>query len=175
MTKLSHKKATRRFPHIDKVTTVLIFVALAFAVTAVSVLVIRALIGKTAQAPGTPATVTTSVPTDGVVSYCFRVTESCPTCTKFEKWTTDAIQTAFTAELADRTLTWRVVNIDEPANVHFTKEYQLNIETAVVLVRYADGKPGKSENLKNARQFLSDQKAFTDYVTSSTRSFLEST
>jgi hypothetical protein len=175
MTKLSHKKATRRFPHVDRLTTVLIFVLLAFAVTAVSLLAVRALFGKVAQAPGTPVTDNTSAPTDGVVAYCFRVTTSCSACTKFEKWTTDAIQKTFTAELADKTLTWRVVNTEEPANVHFTKEYQLGEETAVVLVRYADGKPGKSENLNNAKQFLSDQKAFTDYITSSTRSFLEST
>jgi hypothetical protein len=186
----SHKKASMPAPRNGKATTVLRVVLLVFVVTAVVALLVREVRGRTAQTPGTQTTVSTpsapspsdsgvipttgetSIPVTGVVAYYFHTTARCTSCLTIEKWTAEAIQTAFATQLADGTLTWRVVDVEDTANAHFIEDYQL-VSKSVVLVRYTNGKPGKWENLQNVWQLLGDQKAFEDYIKSSTRSFLE--
>jgi hypothetical protein len=186
----SQQKASTPAPLKGRAATVLRVVLLVFVVTAVVALLVREVRGRTTQTPGTSTTVSTpsapsssdsgvipssgetSVPATGVVAYYFHTTDRCSSCLTIEKWTAEVIQTAFAAQLADGTLAWRVVNVEEAANTHFIEDYQL-VSKSVVLVRYANGKPGKWENLQKVWQLLSDQTTFQDYVTSSTSSFLE--
>jgi len=188
----SQKKAPTPSPLKGRATTVLRVILVAFVVIAVAVLVTREVRSRMAQAsnngsgtpeavgtpstpslPGTvPTTVDAGVPATGVVAYYFHTTDRCSSCITIEKWTAEAIQTAFAAQLADGTLAWRVVNVEEAANTHFIEDYQL-VSKSVVLVRYANGRPGKWENLQKVWQLLGDQTVFQDYITSSTSSFLE--
>jgi hypothetical protein len=181
----SQKKAPSPTPLKGRATTVLRVILVAFLVLAVAVLIAREVRSRTAQAsndgsgtptavgdPSTPTTVDTSIPANGVVAYYFHATARCSSCITIEKWTADAIQTEFAAQLADGTLTWRVVDVQEPANAHFIQDYQL-VSQSVVLVRYTNGQPGKWENLQMVWQLLGDNKAFADYITSSTRTFME--
>lgn len=186
----SHKKASMPAPRNGKATTILRVVLLVFVVTAVVALLVREVRGRKTQTLGTQTTVSTpsapspsdsgvisttgetSIPVTGVVAYYFHTTARCTSCLTIEKWTAEAIQTAFVTQLVDGTLTWRVVDVEDTANAHFIEDYQL-VSKSVVLVRYTNGKPGKWENLQKVWQLLSDQTTFQDYVTSSTRSFLE--
>jgi hypothetical protein len=186
----SQKKAPTPAPRNGRATTVLRVVLIAFVMTAVTVLIVREVRSRTTQTPGTSTTVSTpstpspsdsgvipssgetSIPATGVVAYYFHTTARCTSCLTIEKWTAEAIQTAFATELTDGTLTWRVVDVEEAANTHFIEDYQL-VSKSVVLVRYTNGKPGKWENLQKVWQLLGDQTVFQDYIKSSTRSFLE--
>jgi hypothetical protein len=187
----SHKKAAKQTSRAGRTTVVLRIVLLVFVLTAVVALVVREVRGKRAQTPDpstiistpsspsssvpgtTPATVDTSVPANGVMAYYLHTTARCSSCITIETWTAEAIRKTFAAALADGTLVWRVLDVEEPANTHFIEDYEL-VSKSVVLVRYTNGKPGKWENLQDVWQLLGDQKAFQDYITSSTRSFLDS-
>jgi hypothetical protein len=186
----SRKKASTPAPLKGRATTVLRVVLLVFVVTAVVALLVREVRGRTTQTPGTPMTVSTpstpspsdsgvipssgetSIPATGVVAYYFHTTARCTPCLTIEKWTAEAIETAFGTQFTDGTLTWRVVDVEDAANAHFIEDYQL-VSKSVVLVRYTNGKPGKWENLQKVWQLLGDQTTFQDYIKSSTRSFLE--
>lgn len=189
------KKTSSPAPNKGRSRTVLRVVLVAFVVIAVAVLIVREVRNRAALAsngvycppttvgtpstsspsvPGTvPVTDKTSLPTNGVVAYDFRNTQRCPSCITIEDWTSGVLKTEFAAQLADGTLIWRPLDVQQPANAHFIQDYQLT-SISVVLVRYTNGKPGKWENLQNVWQLLGDQKAFEDYIKSSTRSFLDS-
>ena len=187
----SQKKAPTPAPRNGRATTVLRVVLLVFVVTAVVALLVREVRGRTTRTLGTQTTVgtpstpspsvpgtvlvtdETSLPTNGVVAYDFRNTQRCPSCITIEDWTSGVLKTEFAAQLADGTLIWRPLDVQQPANAHFIQDYQLT-SISVVLVRYTNGKPGKWENLQKVWQLLGDQKAFEDYIKSSTRSFLDS-
>lgn len=183
------KKTSSPAPNKGRAKTVLRFVLIAFVVVAVAMLIVREVRNKAALASnnptGTPSTPSssvpgtepvideTSLPTNGVVAYDFRNTQRCASCITIEDWTSGVLKTEFAAQLADGTLTWRPLDVQQPANAHFIQDYQLT-SISVVLVRYTNGKPGKWENLQKVWQLLGDQKAFEDYIKSSTRSFLDS-
>lgn len=189
------KKTSKPAPLKGRSKTVLRAVLVAFVVIAVAVLIVREIRNRAALAsngvycppttvgtpstpsPSVPGTVLvtdeTSLPTNGVVAYDFRNTQRCPSCITIEDWTSGVLKTEFAAQLADGTLIWRPLDVQQPANAHFIQDYQLT-SISVVLVRYTNGKPGKWENLQNVWQLLGDQKAFEDYIKSSTRSFLDS-
>ena len=189
------KKTSKPAPLKGRSKTILRAVLVAFVVIAVAVLIVREIRNRAALAsngvycppttvgtpstpsPSVPGTVLvtdeTSLPTNGVVAYDFRNTQRCPSCITIEDWTSGVLKTEFAAQLADGTLIWRPLDVQQPANAHFIQDYQLT-SISVVLVRYTNGKPGKWENLQNVWQLLGDQKAFEDYIKSSTRSFLDS-
>ncbi|MCX6063536.1 MAG: nitrophenyl compound nitroreductase subunit ArsF family protein [Caldiserica bacterium] len=188
----SQKKTPTPAPFKGRATTVLRVILVTFLVLAVVVMIVhevrdRAALASNnesdpAMAAGTPssavpatglATDDTSVPKNGVIAYDFRNTQRCQSCITIENWTSDALKAEFAPQLADGTLIWRPLDVQQPANAHFIQDYQLT-SISVVLVRYTNGKPGKWENLQNVWQLLGDQKAFEDYITSSTRSFLDS-
>jgi len=109
----SQKKAPKPAPFNGRARTVLRFVLLAFLVTAVVALLVHEVRGRTTKTPGTPTTVSTPstpspsdsgvIPTtvdtgvsaNGVVAYYFHTTARCTSCLTIEKWTAEAIQTAF--------------------------------------------------------------------------------
>lgn len=185
MTHHSHKKVTKQTSHSGTATAVLRSILLVFVLIAVVALVVHEVRNRVAlasnNASGSPSTPSATVPVtedkrvpdNGVVAYDFRATQRCASCITIENWTSDALKTEFAPQLADGTLIWRPLDVQQPENAHFIQDYQLT-SISVVLVRYTNGKPGKWENLQNVWQLLGDQKAFQDYITSSTRSFLDS-
>ncbi len=181
----SRKKLAEQTSHASRAKVTLRTLLLVFVLTAVAVLVVHEIRDRAALVPENPsgtspapsATITgtdnTKVPANGIVVYYFHSTARCSSCITIETWTAEAIRTTFAAELTDGSLVWRVLDVEEPANAHFVEDYQL-VSKSVVLVRYTNGQPGKWENLQRIWQLLGDQKAFQDYIKSSTRSFLDS-
>lgn len=180
-----HKKAAEQTSRTGTATVILRTLLLVFLLAAVVALVVHEVRNGAALASGTPsgtpstpsatvpATDDTRVPDNGVVVYDFRNTQRCASCITIENWTSGTLKEEFAPQLADGTLIWRPLDVQQPENVHFVQDYQLT-SISVVLVRYTNGKPGRWENLQNVWQLLGDQKAFHDYITSSTRSFLDS-
>jgi len=124
-------------------------------------------------AEGSPtATGEASQNTDGrVIAYYFHGNFRCITCRTIEAYSEEAITKGFADELASGRLAWRVINIDEPENKHFVREFEL-VTKSLVLVEYRDGKVTRRENLKQIWQLVRDKESFLDYVRTSTRNFL---
>ena len=90
--------------------------------------------------------------------YYFHGTQRCVTCNKIEAQTRAVAETKFAAALADGTLRFKSVNVDEPANEHFVSDFQLTSGTVVVR-RGTDYK-----RLDDVWKLVHDEAAFTRYI-----------
>ncbi len=111
------------------------------------------------------------VPRDGVVAYYFHGTSRCRTCLAIEAGTRDALDAAFSRELAAGRLAWRPLNVEEPRNEHFVQDFDL-AERTVVLVRMEGGKPVRWTRLDRVWDLVGDDQAFAAYVQEETRGYL---
>lgn len=105
-----------------------------------------------------------------VVSY-FHTTARCASCLRIEELTASTVTGRFVVPLADRHLVWRVVNVDEPENAHYLKDYQLYTKS-VVVSEVRGGKEVRWKNLDRVWTLLGQPEAFQEYVEKEVRSFL---
>jgi hypothetical protein len=118
----------------------------------------------------------TSKPAVGAVktiAYYFHGTSRCTTCRTIEAYAHEAVQTGFGDALNAGKLEWRALNVEEPANRHFIKDYQLYTRS-VVLASYQGDKPLKWKNLDKVWELVGDKGQFTRYVQGEVKTFLES-
>jgi len=108
-----------------------------------------------------------------VVTYYFHGTYRCPTCRKIEAYSHEAVQTSFGDALKTGRLEWRALNVEEPANQHFIKDYKLYTRS-LVLVSYQGEKQLKWKNLEKVWELVRDKEQFTRYVQDEVRAFMES-
>ena len=86
---------------------------------------------------------------------------------------TDATMTTrFAGPIADKRLLWRSLNLDEPANGHFAKDYGLYTKS-VVVSEVRDGREVRWKNLDRIWDLLGDPAAFQAYVEREVQAFLE--
>ena len=109
--------------------------------------------------------------TDKVIAYYFHGTRRCASCRKIEAYSVEAVTTGFVDDLKGGTLEWQVINIDEDANKHYIKEYQLYTKS-VILSHVKDGKEVGWKNLDKVWTLLGNKQDFVDYVQAETRTFM---
>ena len=130
-----------------------------------------------ASAPTRPKVAVAAVPDTGrvahrIIAYYFHGDVRCVSCRKIEAYSREAIEQAFAGELKDGRLDWRVVNLDQEGNQHFTKDYQL-FTKSLVLVDEVKGKQVRWKNLEKVWEHLQDKPAFFRYVQDETRAYLK--
>ncbi|MFZ2634022.1 MAG: nitrophenyl compound nitroreductase subunit ArsF family protein [Desulfosalsimonadaceae bacterium] len=134
------------------VFTWLIFFMLAFAVQTVSAV----------EKAGDKAT-EIQKPVHAIVVTYFHTTMRCPTCHKIEELSTLAVKSHFEKELSTGKVVWRVINVDEPENAHYNKDYQLYTKSLIVS-EVKDGKEVRWKNLEKIWEFVRDEEEFDKYV-----------
>jgi hypothetical protein len=136
-------------------------------------LAVLALVGPGVAADGTPTSTAagSKAPATGFVAYYFHGNFRCTTCRAIEAYSAEAITGNFAEELASGRLTWRVVNVEEPENEHFVKDFELTTKS-LVLVEYRDGTVVRFQNLPKVWQLVHDKESFLEYVRDSTVEFL---
>lgn len=102
-------------------------------------------------------------PEGRVTAYYFHRTVRCHSCLTIEEWSKQVIEDQFRAELAAGVLEYRAVNIDQPENQHFEKDYSLTAQS-LVLVRAEDGGQREWKNLEKVWELLDDYGGFGEYV-----------
>ena len=107
-----------------------------------------------------------------VLAYYFHRNKRCATCQKIEAYTKEAIETGFADALADGRLVYRVINVDEPENEHFVKDYQL-VGQSVVLVRLDGGKQTEWRNLDRVWELVKEYGLFVGYIQRETQAMIE--
>ena len=107
-----------------------------------------------------------------ITAYYFHGSFRCVTCNNMEKYSREAIETNFKDAIASGKLEFKTVNVDERANEHFVKDYQLYTK-AVVLSLEKDGKEVKSKNLDQIWQLVRNKQKFIEYVTGEVNTFME--
>jgi hypothetical protein len=84
----------------------------------------------------------------------------------------DAIRSNFSEALKNGTLVWRVINVDEPGNQHYNKDYQLYTKS-LIISEVKDGKEIRWKNLEKVWTFVRDDQKFEQYVTSEIHDWLK--
>jgi hypothetical protein len=107
-----------------------------------------------------------------IVAYYFHGNVRCMTCRAIEAQTQQTLQSQFADVLKSGLLEWRVVNLDVPGNEHFIKDYQLTTRS-VVLVEFKDGKQVRWLNLPHIWDLVHTPPAFSEYIVTETRRYLE--
>ena len=125
-----------------------------------------------AVAPQKPKTSTAvaAAPTasPGIFVYYFHATTRCATCKTIEAYAHETVASKFAADLEARRLEWQAVNVEEPANQHFIRDFQLYTRSVVVV----DAKdPKRFKVLDRVWQLVRDKAAFQGYVEQEIRAF----
>ena len=107
-----------------------------------------------------------------VIVYYFHGTYRCPSCTKIEKWSYEAIKDSFPKALKEDRLLWKPVNVEKPENRHFIKEYSL-FTKSLIITEVKGEKQTKWENLDKVWRFLRDQEKFFAYVTQKVKNYMD--
>lgn len=107
-----------------------------------------------------------------VVVYYFHGTFRCPSCRRIEAFSEEAVRGGFSQALKNGRLEWHVVNVEEPGNTHFMRDYRLYTKS-IVLVDMQDGKQTKWKNLRRVWELLGDKDAFMKYVQGEVQAYLE--
>ncbi|MHB9030954.1 MAG: nitrophenyl compound nitroreductase subunit ArsF family protein [Candidatus Latescibacterota bacterium] len=123
---------------------------------------------KTVETPSKPMPPQANVD----IVYYFMTTQRCVNCMKIEAYSKEAVEKGFADALKKGSMIWRMVNVDQSANNHFIKDYQL-FTKSVVLVKMRDGKQTEWKNLDKIWNLLNDQAAFQKYVTDEVKQFVE--
>lgn len=153
----------------NKGKTVLTVFLLILVVFSIIAMVVREM-----KAPATPAgdigtALQTVTPTaaDALVVYYFHGTQRCLTCNRIEELTRQAIQNNFVGQLADGKITFRSVNVDEPENEHFIKDFQL--ATRSVVMRKGD----KFEKFDQVWNLVREPEKFSQYIRNGVETMLK--
>lgn len=97
-----------------------------------------------------------------VVTY-FHTTFRCPTCYKMEEYSKDAVFFNFEDALKSGKVVWRVINVYEPVNKHFIKDYKLYSKHLIVS-EMKDGREVRWKDLKKVWYYVGDESRFNNYV-----------
>ena len=106
-----------------------------------------------------------------VVCY-FMNSQRCSNCYKIEAYTKQAVDDNFSGEIENGSLSWIIINVDEPENRRYIEDYGLYTKS-VVLVRVRDGKEAEWKNLDQVWSLLGNKDRFQAYITDEVGSFLE--
>lgn len=106
-----------------------------------------------------------------VVAYYFHATIRCVTCKMIEDLSRVALISGFPEEIKNGRLEFKAVNIEEPANQHYLKDYQL-ITRSLVLVRFEGEKQEKWKTLERVWELVDKKEEFEKYVKEETKNFL---
>lgn len=131
----------------------------------------------TAPAPAAPVAAPAVAPPPAAkpatvfVTY-FHTTARCTSCLKIEDLTASTMTTRFAAPIADKRIVWRSVNLDEPENNHFAKDYGL-FTKSVVVSEVKEGREVRWKNLDKVWNLLGDPEEFRAYVEKEVQGFLD--
>ena len=109
---------------------------------------------------------------DKIIVYYFHGNRRCISCRKLEANTRNAIDSLFADQLENGQLELQVINTDQPQNRHFTHDYRL-FTKSVVLSKIKDGYEIKWKNLDKIWQLYRSKEAYSDYIQSELKSFME--
>ncbi len=105
------------------------------------------------------------------IAYYFHGNARCQSCYKIETYTLETMKSKFAKELAEGTIVWEVVNVEQGMNQHFISEYALSTKS-VVLSEVEKGKEVRWKNLDKIWELLGNQTEFQGYIESEVKDFL---
>jgi hypothetical protein len=126
-----------------------------------------------AKVDTTSQTTATSTNNNQLVVYYFMSTYRCPSCIYIEKTTKAVVENVFSSQVKSGRVVFKAINIDEPDNKHYDKDYKLYAQS-VILSDVKDGKELRWANLDKVWKLLNNDKAFQDYIAKEISGYLVS-
>ncbi|MBC2714805.1 MAG: hypothetical protein HF978_05780 [Desulfobacteraceae bacterium] len=111
-------------------------------------------------------------PTHYIVATYFHTTARCSTCHKIEELSSQAVNLNFENELKSGKVVWRAINVDEPENKHYNKDYQLYTKS-LIISEVKDGKEIQWKNLEKIWTYVRDEEKFDAYVKDEIKDWIE--
>jgi len=108
---------------------------------------------------------------DHIAAYYFYGNARCASCRKIEAYSKEGILKNFPDELKRGVLSFQAINVEEPENRHFIKDYGLYTKSLIV-ASYADDKQIRYKNLERVWDYLGSKEAFENYVKTELSGFL---
>ncbi len=99
--------------------------------------------------------------------YYFHGNKRCMTCNRIEELTKQSLQTKFGGQLANGKIVFQSINLDEPANEHFIKDFQLVAKSVVMQ------KDGKFEKFDEVWDLVGEPAKFTGCIQSGVEKMLK--
>ena len=96
----------------------------------------------------------------------------CPECEIIEAGTRKALETHFPNAMADGRLVMSIINLDEPGNEHYTKDYNFFFNT-IIVVNVKNGRDADYKNLEDVWKIYEDEKALSQYIRDEVGGYLE--
>ncbi len=87
----------------------------------------------------------------------------CVTCNDIERTAKNAVEASFAEELKTGRIAWRVVNYEEPGNVHFATDFKL-AAPCVVLSTMRDGRQTSWKSLPEVWELIGDKPKFRAFI-----------
>lgn len=170
-----------------KLKSIATVVLLAFVAASIGYLVVKETGGRPTQAalqsndklPSQEQHKESPVPSEAgdagqkVIVYYFHGNVRCITCVTIESYAKEAVEEGFPEALSSGRVEWRVVNVEEPGNDHYVRDFQLTTRS-VVVERLVDGKEKEWKNLQRVWELIrGDKEDFLKYIQDETKGYLE--
>jgi hypothetical protein len=111
-------------------------------------------------------------PARRIVATYFHGNVRCTTCRKVESYAREAVEEGFATEIEAGTVEFRTVNVEEPQNRHFVRDYQL-MTRSVVVTEEVDGVVEQWTRLDQVWSFVGHRPTYLNYVQDAVRGYLE--
>lgn len=145
------RRAGKGYNHLVGPRKLITIVLAAFLTVSVLFLIGRELPGLRRQSAGGE-----EPPSAGIVAYYFHRTQSCGPCEHIHDWSREVVGQHYAGQMS-----WREVNLDQPANQHFVKDFNITANT-VVLAEYRDGQVVRYVNLDRLWDFIDKPDEFRE-------------
>ncbi len=106
-----------------------------------------------------------------VIVYYFHGKHRCPTCKRIERLAKEVVFDSFCNEINKGLLEFKVINVDEPDNKHFIKDYQL-FTKSIVVSDIVEGKEKEWKTLQKVWEFIHSDGLFKEYVRNEIKAYL---
>jgi len=127
----------------------------------------------TLKNPGTQPRTSAGEPRIGqVIVYFIHGRAKCPTCDLILAHTRKALDSTFQVETDTGRVVLRPVDVEEPGNEHFMKDFGLYTTSVVLYTLDNDGKP-RWVNLEKTWELAEKEEAFLPYFSTELQGFLE--
>lgn len=100
---------------------------------------------------------------DGLIVYYLHGNTRCPTCRAIESQAHEVVQSDFAPELKSGTLTWKVLNYEEPATADLAKKLEIQVPV-VVLARMKSGEIAQWKRLDRVWALVGDKPGYASYL-----------
>lgn len=107
-----------------------------------------------------------------VTVYYFHGKYRCYSCNLIEHLTRISVEEGFPEEIEKGLVTFTALNVEEPENSHFIKDYSLYTKS-VILSDVKEGKEARWKNLTKVWELLRNEVAFKQYVQKEIREYLK--